>query len=212
VIPSWADTDAIQPLNKQRNWFVQRYELANSFNVLYSGNQGRCHDLVTPMAAAMLLRHRQDIRFLFIGAGPQNQRIRELATDWGLTNVLFLPYQDQDVLPFSLTAADLAVVSLGIHAEGLVAPSKIYGHLAAGTPLAVVAPPDSELRSLVADGLGRCFDNGDAAGLAEFISELAAERQKAEAIGAHCRAMAVQRYGRHSAVAAYRQVLNTSRP
>jgi glycosyltransferase involved in cell wall biosynthesis len=207
VIPSWADTDSIQPLSKQLNWFVQRYDLAHSFNVLYSGNQGRCHDLVTLMATAMLLRQRRDIRFVFIGAGPQNQRIRELAADWGLSNVLFLPYQDQDVLPFSLTCADLAVVSLGIHAEGLVAPSKIYGHLAAGTPLAVVAPPDSELRTLVSDGLGCWFDNGDAGGLAEYITELASQQQLVEAIGTYCRSTAVDRYGRHSAVEAYREVL-----
>ena len=212
VIPSWADTDAIQPLSKDSNWFVQRYQLAHSFNVLYSGNQGRCHDLVTPMAAATLLRQRQDIRFIFVGSGPQNQRIRELAADWGLSNVLFLPYQDQDVLPYSLTAADLALVSLGIHAEGLVAPSKIYGHLAAGTPLAVVAPPDSDLRLLVADGLGRCFDNGDAAGLAEYITELASQQQQAQAISAFCRAMAVQHFGRRTAVTAYRQVLLAPEP
>jgi len=212
VIPSWADTEAIQPLSKERNWFVQRYALKDSFNVLYSGNQGRCHDLVTLMASAMLLRQRDDIRFVFIGAGPQHQRIRDLAADWGLTNVLFLPYQDQDVLPFSLTCADLALVSLGLHAEGLIAPSKVYGHLAAGTPLAVVAPPESELRELVADELGRCFDNADAAGLAAYITQLAANPPLARAVGAHCRAMAVERYGRETAVAAYRSVLISSFP
>ncbi|MEB3319778.1 MAG: glycosyltransferase family 4 protein [Cyanobium sp.] len=212
VIPSWADTDAIQPLIKTRNWFVQRYALAESFNVLYSGNQGRCHDLVTLMAAAMLLRQRADIRFVFIGAGPQHQRIRDLAADWGLGNVLFLPYQDLDVLPFSLTCADLALVSLGLHAEGLVAPSKIYGHLAAGTPLAVVAPPDSELRALVAEDLGRCFDNADAAGLAEYITQLAADPSQVLSVGAHCRATAVARFGRQTALAAYRAVLCGSSP
>ena len=207
VIPSWADTEAIKPLPKQSNWFVQRYQLDQTFNVLYSGNQGRCHDLVTVVAAAMLLRQRPDIRFIFIGAGPQNERIRALADDWGLSNCLFLPYQDLDVLPYSLTAADLAVVSLGIHADGLVAPSKVYGHLAAGTPLAVVAPSSSDICQLVVDDLGRCFRNGDASGLADFICQLVEEPQLLASYSARCRRAAIERFGRDSAALAYRRVL-----
>ena len=38
--------------------------------------------------------------FLFIGKGPQHQRVRQLVYDWGLSNCRFLPYQDLEVLPF----------------------------------------------------------------------------------------------------------------
>ena len=52
VIPSWADPSLIYPRPKSTNWFVQKYDLDDRFIVLYSGNQGRCHDLVTIMVAA----------------------------------------------------------------------------------------------------------------------------------------------------------------
>ena len=182
VIPSWADPHKIRPLAKSDNWFVQKHNLANHFTVLYSGNQGRCHDLVTVMAAALLLRHDSEVTFLFIGKGAQHQRLRQLVHDWGLSNCIFLPYQDLEDLPYSLAAADLALVTLSIEAEGLVAPSKLYGHLAAGTPIAAITPPDSYLRSLVEDeNCGRWFANGNAEDLAAWISEL--KQQPAVALG-----------------------------
>ena len=161
VIPSWADPSLIYPRPKSTNWFVQKYDLDDRFIVLYSGNQGRCHDLVTIMVAALLLRHEPDVLFLFIGKGAQHSRLLKLSHDWGLTNCLFLPYQELADLPFTLTAADLALVSLAIEAEGLVAPSKVYGHLAAGTPVAAITPSGSYLRQLVElQGCGRWFANG----------------------------------------------------
>jgi glycosyltransferase involved in cell wall biosynthesis len=180
VIPSWADPGLIHPRPKSANWFAQKHQLINRFTVLYSGNQGRCHDLVTVMAAALLLRFHTDVVFLFIGKGPQHQRLLELAHDWGLTNCHFLPYQELSDLPFSLTAADLALVTLAIEAEGLVAPSKLYGHLAAGTPIAAITPANSYLRQLLeTEGCGRWFANGDAEGLAAWILELKANPTQA---------------------------------
>ena len=190
VIPSWADPQLIHPLAKADNWFVQKHQLADRFTVLYSGNQGRCHDLVTVLVAALLLRHDPDVLFLFIGKGPQNQRMHNLVHDWGLTNCRFLPYQNLEDLPFSLAAADLALVTLSIKAEGLVAPSKLYGHLAAGTPIAAITPSNSYLRQLVeTEACGRWFANGNAEDLAAWIRELKQNPDQARSLGQAARAL-----------------------
>ena len=188
VIVSWADPDRIRPRPKRDNWFVQKHQLQNCFTVLYSGNQGRCHDLVTVLAAALLLRHDPQVQFLFVGSGPQNERLRQLVHDWGLSNCRFLPYQDLEDLPYSLAAADLALVTLSIEAEGLVAPSKLYGHLAAASPIAAITPANSYLRQLVeTHHCGRWFANGDADGLASWIQQLKADPAQAQACGAAAR-------------------------
>lgn len=188
VIPSWADPAFIRPLAKRQNWFARRYGTEQGFTVLYSGNQGRCHDLVTLLGAALLLQDDPSYQFLFIGKGAQHQRMLKLVHDWGLSNCKFLPYQDHDVLPYSLTCADLAVVSLGIDAEGLVAPSKLYGHLAAGTPIAAITPDGSDLQRLVqTSGCGRWFANGASQQLAAWIRQLKAQPQLAAAYGLACR-------------------------
>ena len=39
--------------------------------------------------------------------------------------------------------------SIAKNADGLIAPSKLYSHLAAGTPIAAIAPKNSYLRELI---------------------------------------------------------------
>ncbi|MCT0225929.1 glycosyltransferase family 4 protein [Synechococcus sp. CS-1328] len=185
VIPSWADPERIRPLPKQRNWFVLRYGLENRFSVMYSGNQGRCHDLVTLLGAALVLKGEPTIQFLIVGDGPQHRRLLQLAREWDLSNVRFLPYQEPEALPQSLAAADLAVVSVSIEAVGVVAPCKLYGHLAAATPIAAISPPGSELHQLVeSSNCGRWFANGDANALVAWIRELMADPTRSAAHGA----------------------------
>lgn len=213
VIPSWADPEYIRPRLKSENWFVQKHSLEGKFIVLYSGNQGRCHDLVTLMAAALLLRHDPDILFLFIGNGAQHQRLLNLRHDWGLTNCRFLPYQELQDLPYSMASADLAIVSLSIEAEGLVAPSKLYAHLAAGTPLAVLAPAQSFLRQLVeTEGCGRWFANGNADGLAAWIQALKLDPASARRHGVSARGFLERHATPDLVTRCYRQLIERHLP
>ena len=95
-----------------------------------------------------------------------------------------LPYQQPADLPALLAAADLAVVSLLACAEGQVAPSKLYGHLAAATPLAVICAPDSYLaREVSSAGCGAAFCSGDGSALAAYIRRLAVEPQLVRQLG-----------------------------
>lgn len=184
VIPSWADPELITPLIRADNRFIQQHGLAEQFVVLYSGNQGRCHDLTTLLDAAERLRDRRDILFLIVGRGAQHKALVQRSEQEGLTQVRFLPYQEADQLPALLASADLAVVSLLDAAEGQVAPSKLYGHLAAATPVAAICAPYSYLRTeLARGGCGQAFSSGDSEGLARFILNLAADSEWAQSLG-----------------------------
>jgi glycosyltransferase involved in cell wall biosynthesis len=183
VIHSWADPNRIYPRPKAKNWFALRYGLDQVFTVLYSGNMGRCHDIDTILEAALELRE-EPVQFVFIGSGPKRKELMERVKEANLNCCLFLPYQDQEVLPFSLTACDLSLVSLVQGVEGLVAPSKLYGSLAAGCPVAAICEPHSYLRSLLAQGgFGQAFDNGDGVGLAAFIRRLMANPELGHQMG-----------------------------
>ncbi len=207
AIPSWADPESIRPLDKTENWFAQQLGLTHTFTVQYSGNIGRCHDMMTILAAAALLRE-EPIQFLFIGRGAQLAGCIEWVERQGLTNCRFLPFQDKSVLPYSLTASDLSLVSIGAGLEGLVAPSKLYGILAAGRPVAAVCEPHSYLRSLLATAAcGRAFDNGDAQGLADYIRQLAAQPELARALGLAGRRYLKQHFTPERVAEQYFQVL-----
>ena len=71
-----------------------------------------------------------------------------------LENVVFRPYQDHALLPQSLTAPDVHLVTLRPEWEGLVVPSKLYGALAAGRPVVFIGDPEGDAARIVRDGPG----------------------------------------------------------
>lgn len=183
VIHSWADSNSIVPIEKSENWFAWKHNLVKPFTVLYSGNLGRCHDINTMLEAAYLLRN-EPIQFVCIGNGAKRETLIEKAKQLGLNNFLFLPYQDKEVLPYSLTACDLSLISVSPGMESLVAPSKLYSALSAGRPIAVVCPKRTYLNHLIADAnCGATFENGNAKGLADFIRLLHQDREMSDQLG-----------------------------
>ena len=187
IVHNWANSDLIKPLAKNQNWFAQEHHLVAPFTVLYSGNMGRCHDMNTILDTVKILRNTP-VHFVFIGNGAKRQEFIERVNGLGISNCTFLPYQDRQVLPYSLTACDLNLISIDRQMEGLVAPSKLYSSLASGRPIAAICPPHSYLRAIVAAGqCGQAIDNGDAQGLANFILALANDRTLAQELGANGR-------------------------
>jgi EAL domain-containing protein (putative c-di-GMP-specific phosphodiesterase class I)/CheY-like chemotaxis protein/glycosyltransferase involved in cell wall biosynthesis len=183
VIHNWADPTWIRPIIKTENTFAQTHHLVDKFTVLYSGNMGRCHDMETILAAAKELHH-DPVQFVFIGSGPKREPCVQKVKEMGLTNCHFLPYQDKALLPQSLTACDLSLVSIDVGMEGLVAPSKFYSALSSGRPVAVICEKHSYLRQLVAEAnCGAAFENGDSKGLAGFIRYLLKDPQMHQQLG-----------------------------
>lgn len=183
VIHSWADPAWILPIPKEHNWFAKQFNLVETFTVLYSGNMGRCHDMDTIFETVKLLQQKP-IQFVFIGSGAKRQAFEFRAKKLGLKNCKFLPYQDKKNLPYSLTACDLSLVSVSQGMEGLVAPSKLYGALAAGRPVAIICESHSYLRGILNEAdCGKALSNGDAVGLAAFILHLATNPDLAKQMG-----------------------------
>jgi glycosyltransferase involved in cell wall biosynthesis len=210
VIPSWCDSQQIQPLPKAENWFAQEHNLVDRFTVLYSGNMGRCHDMMTLVGAMDLLRETP-IQFVFIGSGEKRQYVENCAKEMNLKNCLFLPYQSKEDLPFSLTACDLSIVSIDEQMEGLVAPSKLYSALAAGAPVAAICPDNSYLSEVLDQaGCGSTFRNGDSQGLATYINMLSSNSDLVNQMGQSGRQFCVENYSRRRITQQYFNLLASS--
>lgn len=183
VIHSWAN-EHIVCRAKSDNWFAQEHRLVDPFVVMYSGNMGRCHDTDTIFEAAQQLQD-EPVLFVCIGGGAKRQILQDSITATGLKNFLFLPYQEKAVLPYSLTACDLSLVSVEIGMESLVAPSKLYPAMAAGKPVVAICPPESYLGPLLEEAQGgAAFGNGESQKLAAYIRYLSQNRDEAERLGA----------------------------
>ena len=219
VISPWADTNEIQPVPKTGNWFATKFDQLSKLTVMYSGNMGFSHDIATMLLAAEKLRDRTDIHFMFIGSGPKWQSVADVIEQKQLTNVTLLPWQAEEVVPFSLSAADIAFVSLREELTGTMLPSKAFSFMAAGVPLLVSSGDHGELPDLVAKyGLGWRIRPGDADAVCSILSHVregeqlqafrAASRTAAEEIGSRSNSrviaeLLVRTFGiAHSAAAA----------
>ena len=182
IIENWAIED-IPVISKQENDFAKQHKLDEMFTVLYSGNLGRLHDIETITEAAKILKD-EPIKFVFIGDGAKTKIVKLAIEDHQLKNILLLPYQPKELLPLSLTACDISLVSLIAGAESIVAPSKLYGMLAAGRGIISISVPNSYIDKLLTDsGCGINIPHGDPQTLADIILQLASDNQRVKSMG-----------------------------
>ena len=90
-----------------------------------------------------------DLRAVIVGFGARHADHVALAERLEADAVTFLPYQPRELLPQSLSSADVHFVGLGHGLSGFVVPSRLYGILAVGRPVIVAADADSETARLV---------------------------------------------------------------
>ncbi len=181
IISNWVNSEFIKPIAKKENSFALKYNLQNKFVVMYSGNLGLTHDIESIVEAAEELKNDDSIHFVIIGEGPKKEKIIKTVNDKQLKNVLILPYQDNATLPFSLTSADIGVVTLSPGAESISVPSKTYYTLAAGSAIFALVSKESELAILIKKyDCGFVFDKTPPEIIAQFISQLSLNKDELE--------------------------------
>lgn len=199
VSANWCDGAAVQP--RPPNTSRLRRELeAGGFVVAYSGNLGRAHDYLTLAGAAEMLVG-DNVLFLMIGGGAGMQALRRRVADRRLPNVRFLDYQPREALADSMAAADVHLVSLLPELEGLIVPSKLYGIMAAGRPVAFVGDVDGDVaRVLAAARCGFTVPPGNPGELAQRLREMAADPEDCVQLGLNARRAFDRDYDRPAAL------------
>jgi glycosyltransferase involved in cell wall biosynthesis len=171
IIHNWEDEECIQPRDKENNWFSKEHDLVEPFTVLYSGNIADFHDLETVVEAAAEFEDK-NVQFLIIGEGDNKETIVSRAEELGLRGetVRFLPYQPVENLPYSLTSADVSIVTVKEGFEGVCVSSKLYTAMAAGEPVLTIAQPDDDESRIISKfDAGIHISQGDVAGVVEAI-------------------------------------------
>lgn len=206
VVSNWSDTRIIRP-QPPSEALRKAWGLDGRFVVMYSGNLGLSQSLEQVIAAAELLRD-EPVTFLFVGEGALRNRLKDDADRRGLTNVRFEPYQPKERLAESLSVADVHLVTLHAGLAGYIVPSKLYGILAAGRPYVAAVDEASEVAAITAEaGCGVRVNPDDPAALAAAVRACMADREHLALMGRRGRELAVARFDRGAAVAAFGQVL-----
>jgi len=209
VIENWADDELIRPKPAGASALRARFGLMNRFVVGYSGNLGRAHEFDTLLAAADELRSDRSVVFLMVGGGALMEPLQCAATERGLDNLRFLPYQPREDLEDSLAAADVHLISLLPAVEGLIMPSKAYGILAAGRPTLFIGDLDGDIARMI--GAAKCgMTVGVNAGneLVAAIRRLQSDPGSCAAMGQRARDLFLSRYTLAQAIEHWVRVLD----
>jgi glycosyltransferase involved in cell wall biosynthesis len=173
IVPIWTDSEFLQPIPQDKNPFIREHQLEGKFIVLYSGNIGTSSGVESLIQVASQV-HDRKIIFVIIGDGSRKSLLTEKIQKLGLNNCILLPWQDVNVLPYSLASANLAVVSLAANSSKSAIPSKLFNYMSVGSPILGLADPDSDLSKLIKSQLiGKCFSPGSSSEIAEYINYLA---------------------------------------
>lgn len=173
VVSIWPASETFKPIPKYQNPFLIKHGWQDKFIVLYSGNMGIGHKLEVIIDVAESVQESSEILFLFIGGGAKEKNLQSLVRKRRLDNVMFLPWQEAEVLPFSLAAADVAIVALEPEATHASVPSKTLNCLSVGLPIIAICDVVSSLAGLINNfQCGFVTDGNDASKVASFIQEV----------------------------------------
>ena len=151
--------------------------------LLYIGRLARDKGIEETLHAVRLVRDRgTEVRVVIAGSGPHGERLRWLAAELGIADIVSFPgVVFGSTKRAVLGAADVLV--LASHAEGL--PYALLEGMAAGLP--AIATRVGAIPDVVVDGTHGVFvPVRDQGAIAEAITWLAADRERLARMGAAC--------------------------
>ena len=120
-------------------------------DLLFAGNIGTAQSVETILNAAALLKEDcPNVRWHIVGGGSDLERLRKIATDKHLDNVVFYGRRPLEEMPEFYQKADAMLVTLGADPIlSLTLPGKIQSYMAAGKP--IIGAADGETERIIRD-------------------------------------------------------------
>lgn len=195
TVPNWSHI--AEPARPRAQTRARLGWAADETVVLHSGNMGLKQGLEVLVAAA---RRAPRLRIVLMGDGSQRARLGALAAP--LPHVEILPPAAEADFPDVLAAADVLAVTQRASVLDMSVPSKLTSYFAAGRPVvASVAGSGGTAEELRRSGAGLLVPPEDPPALAAALHELAADPDRAAALGTAGRAYAAGHLGRAAGLA-----------
>lgn len=196
VMPPWPHQDHLELIEHADNPFRREHGLEGKFVIMYSGNHGFSTPVKTVLDAALRLQDDSNLVFMFIGGGVGKREVDETIAQHRPINIRSLPYQPMDRIKYSLSAADVHLVSVGDSVVGVVHPCKVYGAMALARPILLLGPDPCHVSDLIEQHrIGWRIQHGDAEQATEVIRQIrSAGADELRAIGRRAAGLVQERF------------------
>jgi len=198
IIPLWPLETVNELIDHSANKFRASYCLEGKFVVMYSGNHAASNPINTILDAALKLQDYKNIMFIFIGGGVGKSEVNSFVARLKPANIISLPYQPLSDLKYSLSAADLHVVSMGERMVGSVHPCKVYGIMSVGRPILYLGPEHSHIAEILKEAnIGIHVNHDDVEGVINAVITMANKSsENLKKMGIRARELVDNKYSR----------------
>jgi colanic acid biosynthesis glycosyl transferase WcaI len=172
TMPPWPHEDKLENIPHTENPFRGEHGLNGKFVVMYSGNHSPANPIRTLLDAAEKLQNDPRLVVMCIGGGGGKKEVEDKVAA-GVKNIRSLPYQPFDQIRFSLSAADIHIVSIGNEVVGIVHPCKVYGAMAVSRPILLLGPKPCHVSDIIEQHkLGWHIAHGDVDGATRALQAI----------------------------------------
>ena len=190
VIPNWYEDRGEFSRELSDNVFQDIAK--DKFVVSYFGNMGTMQDMDTILGAIRELKE-DDIFFLFAGHGNKMERLKQIVSEEGISNIVIHDFLHGKNFRDALAVSDCALVSLEKGATGLCVPSKTYSYMMQGIPLLAIMDESDIVRD-IEKGAGLWVRNGESKKMAEAIRQLKDDPERQRNMRQTCRRIYLEKY------------------
>jgi glycosyltransferase involved in cell wall biosynthesis len=145
LITNGVDTEFFKKENRSEE-FRKELGIENKFALCYAGILGLAQGLEVVVEAAELMKENDNIRVVFVGAGPEKDMLINMVAEKNLKNVIFVPVQPKSMMPKIVASMDAAIIplkKLDLFKGAL--PSKLYETLASEVPIVLAVQGEAEV-------------------------------------------------------------------
>ncbi len=180
VLPNWAPLEDLPVLPKDNAW-SREHGIVDKKVLLYSGSMGLKHNPKLLVEAAVALRSRPEAQIVVVAEGVGADYLVQGKREFGLDNLLMLPFQPAARLPDVLASGDVLTAFVEARASTFCVPSKLLTYFCAERAVLLAIPEENLAARIVTEKrLGPVVSPDDTKGYAEAAVRMlddAAERQ-----------------------------------
>ncbi len=170
-LPNWVDFSPYGIPSKKD--FKKEYGLDGKKVLLFAGIMGPAQGLEFLVEVAEASQKFEDIVFLLVGGGMEEEKIKFLVQKKQVKNIIFKNFISKDDYPDLVRSADVGIVCLSEKNKTPFVPGKFLGYMAAGKSVLAFLNKESDAFDLVKKAeCGYAIESGNLNGAVAAIQKI----------------------------------------
>lgn len=185
---------------------LQKTQLAERIIFAYTGNMGVAQDFDLIINLVELYGDQSEVGFVFVGRGSEVSRLKLIAEQRELNNIIFFDEIDSAQIPALYAQCDVGLVALDPRHKSNNIPGKFLSYIESGLPVLARLNPGNDLAELIGKNhIGASYVGFDVGELKTVADALIQSLKNDSEISSRCKNLAQNLFSTERAA---KQIIN----